>query len=73
MNNNSVPQNKSAPTATLLIYKKLIFEISAVFYICVSSFNFGPFWQAKKLVQRYVACHCDFCAAAAVFLAAVVG
>ena len=49
MNNNSVPQNKSAPTATLLIYKKLIFEISAVFYICVSSFNFGSLALFGKL------------------------
>ena len=57
MNNNSVPQNKSDPTTTLLIYKKLIFEMSAAFYICVSSSNFGFFWQAKKLVQRYVAFH----------------
>ena len=59
MNNNLVPQNKSDPTTTLLIhvYIKLIFEMSAAFYICVSSSNFGFFWQAKKLVQRYVAFH----------------
>ena len=61
MNNNLVPQKKSDPTTTLLIYKKLILEISAAFYICVSSFNFGILTSLET------------CATLSSFLAAVVG
>ena len=49
MNNNSVPQNKSDPTTTLLIYKNMVFKMSAAFYICVSSSNFGFFGKLRNL------------------------
>ena len=49
LNERAVPWSKYDPTATLPIHRKILFQMSAAFEICVSRSNFGFFGKLRIL------------------------